>query len=359
VILSVIGDSICGGCVIDGVFVEEGRLAYPATLARRIGATELTVRHISGGFTHELVALAGTLPASTNLLIVNAGTNDIFALENGTGTLDLSARAFDALLAVCRAHVPAARIAIVGVRHITETDRHSAAHAAGLRAAAIALNDHFRMQPRTTFVEIAQRSGSADPLLFPDRIHPSPAGTDWLAEAVIEALVAPIRLVAIGDTFAADPQHAYPVIVAQAIGASALDVQPAEGNAAMLQRVAELAGDTRMLLIAASASDVTAIAAGTLHLAAVLRDFDALLDACRARMPAAHIVVVGLRAAGADRAIAATLNDHYRNRTGITFVDLAHRPASDEAALFPDAIHPSIAGARWIADAVIAALGGR
>ncbi len=338
-ILSVIGDSICGGSLIDGVYREEPAYGYPAALARRIGATEVTVRHIAGGFTYELVALAGALPAATNLLIVNAGTNDIFAIENGTATLDLQTRAFDGLLAACRAHMPAARIAIVGLRTITETQRHSAAHAAGLRAAASALNDHYRSRPRTTFVDIAQRAGSGDPALFPDSIHPSPAGIAWLTDAIVETLVAPIRLSALGAV-AAEP-HAYPVLVAQAGGASALDVRPAGSTDGMLQQVAHLAADTRMLLIAAATSDVAAIAEGTTDIATVKHDFDALLDACRERMPGAHIVIVGLRSGAERQAVAAALNAHYGSRSGVTFVDLADCPEHDAA----------------VAAAVIAALG--
>ena len=93
-------------------------------------------------------------------------------------------------------------------------------------------------------------------------------------------------------------------------------------------------------------------------------------------MPKARVIVVGIRNVAAmnpahipgphairtllnaDKIHAASLafNEHILALPETTPVDLANRAGTTSVELFPDAIHPSPLGVRWIADAVLKAL---
>jgi hypothetical protein len=118
------------------------------------------------------------------------------------------------------------------------------------------------------------------------------------------------------------------------------------------------------------------VAAGVLTIDRVLVAFDAMLAQTRAWMPKARVVVVGIRDVSAmdpaavpgahsirplrhpDEIHAAALafNEHILALEGTTPVDLAGRAGADSLTLFPDAIHPSPLGVRWLADAVLEAV---
>jgi hypothetical protein len=66
--------------------------------------------------------------------------------------------------------------------------------------------------------------------------------------------------------------------------------------------------------------------------------------------------ILKLRTPEKVHAAALAFNEHVLALPGTIPVDLAGRAGSDSVALFPDAIHPSPLGVRWIADAVLETL---
>jgi lysophospholipase L1-like esterase len=197
VVVAALGDSLSGGYFIDGRYVDDPGASYPALVAQQVGATRLGIVGIAGAVIDTIVESIGALPAGADLLLVNAGTNDMVVVGDGLRTLEQICKNFDAMIALSRAWMPSARIVVVGIRDVAQMDpdRMAGPHAirplrnaVGMRAATRAFNEHILALPETTRVDLAGREGSESVTLFPDAIHPSPLGVKWIAQAVLEAL---------------------------------------------------------------------------------------------------------------------------------------------------------------------------
>jgi len=197
VVVAALGDSLSGGYFIDGRYVDDPSASYPALVAQQIGATQLGIVGIAGAVIQTIVESIGRLPPDADLLLVNAGTNDMVVVADGLDTLAQICKNFDAMIELSRTWMPKARIIIVGLRDVARMDPDSIAkpHAirrlrntAGMRAATRAFNEHILVSPATTPVDLANREGSDSVVHFPDAIHPSPLGLRWIADAVLAAL---------------------------------------------------------------------------------------------------------------------------------------------------------------------------
>lgn len=196
-IVAALGDSLSGGYAYDGNYVDDANAAYPALVARQIGATQLGIVAIAGATIGTIAGNLYQLPVDTDLLIVNAGTNDMVVVAAEAQTLDDARAAFDAMLARSRAWMPQARVIVVGIRDVAAMDPARIAgphairklrHPDKVHAASLAFNRHILGLPDTTPVDLANRSGTDSIELFPDAIHPSALGVKWIAEAVLEAI---------------------------------------------------------------------------------------------------------------------------------------------------------------------------
>ena len=196
-IVAALGDSLSGGYFIDGRYVDDPSAAYPAFVAQHIQAARLGIVGIAGAVIDTIVESIGQLPPDADLLLVNAGTNDMVVVGEGLRTLEQICKNFDAMIALSRAWMPAARIVVVGLRDVArmDPDRIACPHAirplrnaVGMREATRAFNEHILALPATTPVDLASREGSESVTLFPDAIHPSPLGVKWIAQAVLEGL---------------------------------------------------------------------------------------------------------------------------------------------------------------------------
>jgi lysophospholipase L1-like esterase len=197
VIVAALGDSLSGGYAIDGHYVDDANASYPALVAQQIGATQIGIVAIAGATIRTITGNLYQLPVDADLLIVNAGTNDMVVVAAGVQTLDEARAAFDAMLARSREWMPRARVIVVGIRDVAAMDPACIAgpHAirklrnpGNVRAASLAFNRHILGLPDTTPVDLASRAGADSIELFPDAIHPSPLGVTWIAAAVLEAI---------------------------------------------------------------------------------------------------------------------------------------------------------------------------
>jgi lysophospholipase L1-like esterase len=166
--------------------------------------------------------------------------------------------------------------------------------------------------------------------------------------------------------FVVDDRAAYPAIVGRALGATelALAAHPGEAIAAVASRIVTLPAGADLLMINVGTNDLWT-AGHDCDGEDVIERWEGLYTAARARMPRALVVVIGLRdytvqqhrlSNDAIRAATELFNAHLLSRPGTIPVDLGQRPDAYTADHFPDSIHPSPAGARWIADAVIEAV---
>ncbi len=175
-----------------------------------------------------------------------------------------------------------------------------------------------------------------------------------------------------------DPNGSYPALVAQQIGATQLGVVSIRGAmiVTIAERIPHLPADADLLLVSAGTNDMVDVAWGVRTLAEVRENFDGMLRLSRSWMPNARIVVTGLRDVAAmdpdlltgehsvrrlrfpDKVHAATLafNEHALGQPETTPIDLARRSGASSIELFPDAVHPSPLGVRWMADAVLEGL---
>jgi lysophospholipase L1-like esterase len=197
VIVAALGDSLSGGYAYDGHYVDDANASYPALVAQRLGATQIGIVAIAGATIGTIAGNAHRLPADTDLLIVNAGTNDMVVVAADVQTLEDACAAFDTMLAQSRARMPGARIIVVGIRDVAAMDpaRIAGPHAIRklrnpdkVHAASAAFNEHILALPEITPVDLAGRAGADSIELFPDAIHPSPLGVAWIAEAVLAAI---------------------------------------------------------------------------------------------------------------------------------------------------------------------------
>jgi lysophospholipase L1-like esterase len=197
VVVAALGDSLSGGSFIDGRYVDDPSASYPALVAERIHATRLGIVGIAGAVIQTIVESIGQLPRDADLLLVNAGTNDMVVVADGLDSLEQIRTNFDAMIALSRSWMPKARIVIVGLRDVAcmDPDQMAGPHAirrlrnaAEMHAAVRAFNEHILATPAATPVDLASREGSESVALFPDAIHPSPLGVRWIADAVLAAL---------------------------------------------------------------------------------------------------------------------------------------------------------------------------
>jgi lysophospholipase L1-like esterase len=197
VILAALGDSLSGGYAVDGQYLDDPNGSYPALVAQQIGATQIGIVAYPGATIETIADGIGRLPADTDLLLVNAGTNDMVVIAAGVRTLDQVRATFDAMLVASHTRMPKARIVVVGIRDVAAMDPAGVAgthsiqrlrHPEKVHAASLAFNAHILAVPGTTPVDLAGRAGANSVALFPDAIHPSPLGVRWMADAVLEAV---------------------------------------------------------------------------------------------------------------------------------------------------------------------------
>jgi lysophospholipase L1-like esterase len=194
VILAVLGDSLCVGFYADGAYRHDPDRAYPVTVAAALGM-HAHLFAAPGATIAQIAASEEAWPAA-ELLIVSAGTNDLWEVALGSIPLDAVLTAWDALIVSARARAPAARAVVVGLRDYTvQMSRfHKETRASldpALRGAIHAFNRHILHTADSIAVDLAARAGAYDFDLFPDSVHPSLAGVSWIAEAVLEALRRP------------------------------------------------------------------------------------------------------------------------------------------------------------------------
>ena len=196
-IVAALGDSLSGGYFAGGTYIHDPDASYPLLVAQHLGATQLGIVAIAGALIETIAESIPQLPPASDLLILNAGTNDMVHVASGLKDLAEVRDLFDGILRLSRGWMPQARIVIVGLRDVSAMDPEHIPGPHAIRrlvqpenfhASASAFNEHILTLPGTTPVELAHRTGSDAIELFPDAIHPSPLGVRWLADAVIEAL---------------------------------------------------------------------------------------------------------------------------------------------------------------------------
>ena len=197
-IVAALGDSLTGGYLIDGKFVADPNGSYPALVAQRIGATQVGIVSLYGSRIDSIVENIGQLPIAADLLIVHAGTNDMIIIGEELRTLDEVFGDFQEMLVLARGWMPNARVIVAGLRDVAamDPDRIPGPHAIlklrqpeKVAAATRAFNRRILTLPETTPVDLAGRPGTDSVELFPDAVHPSPRGVQWIAGAVLEALL--------------------------------------------------------------------------------------------------------------------------------------------------------------------------
>lgn len=205
-IVSAIGDSlVCGYMQIFPAghpaagkmdWVEDHEHAYPTLLAALLNEPNIGVAigAASGKKIEVILPIAARLPANADIVIVNAGTNDVWEAKGDHEGDALAAAiiAFRSLVDAVRGRCKTARLVLVGLRNYPRTP--FLAHRGKTyptEGAVIAFNHAMRSLcgPGVAFVNLADRAGAEDHRLFPDGIHASPDGVAWTARAVLEALV--------------------------------------------------------------------------------------------------------------------------------------------------------------------------
>ena len=196
-VVAALGDSLCGGYLIDGRYVDDANGSYPALVAQALGATQLGVVAIASAIIDTVADGIALLPPEADLLMMNAGTNDMVVVASEVRTLEAVVASFEGMLRRCRSWMPKARVVVVGLRNVAAMDPNHIAGPHSIRrlrepakvgAAARAFNEHILTLPNITPVDLARRPGTDSVELFPDAIHPSPLGARWIADAVLEAL---------------------------------------------------------------------------------------------------------------------------------------------------------------------------
>jgi hypothetical protein len=145
-------------------------------------------QHVNQG----LDQIFGLLSPETSILILTTGTNDVFGAAKAVMNIEDSLAAFDNILARCRAHMPQARIVIVGLRDLTGPKHKIWKDPVLFQTLVARVNEHILAQPGTTPVDLTHRPGHDSSEAFPDAVHPSLDGVRWYADAVLEALKASV-----------------------------------------------------------------------------------------------------------------------------------------------------------------------
>jgi lysophospholipase L1-like esterase len=188
--LTAIGDSIAAGWLDSGASNVTGGAAIAAhyhvdpansfvgVAGKLAGANSVTDLGIGGATTAQMtVREVPNLPVATSVVIVEAGTNDVFSPVPRTAD-------FDALMAAVRAKVPRAKVVLITVRHFARypfTDANVTAWNAHIRALAPAF--------AATVVDLENDPQWYRAAEWPDSLHPNIAGAGHLGTAVAAAVL--------------------------------------------------------------------------------------------------------------------------------------------------------------------------
>jgi lysophospholipase L1-like esterase len=185
VIITALGDSLSVGYNNDraGAFVTDPNGSYPAVLAKMLGANKLVLSAATGD-TIGSVDLS-VIPLATDLLILNIGTNDLWYVAQGDTTLEVILEAWDAIYSGAILRAPNALTVVIGLRDNSWMRPNLYP---SLRDLVPAFNRHIFAQKDIVPVSLDSRPGAYEFKYFPDSIHPSTEGVQWIAQAVIEAL---------------------------------------------------------------------------------------------------------------------------------------------------------------------------
>jgi lysophospholipase L1-like esterase len=190
-ILACLGDSLSCGYMLGLSFVEDPKGTFPVIVAQTFGATQISVVAIAGAEIDAIGTHITELPAAADVLIINVGTNDLWPVAEAQRPENLAGVIvrWNAFYAAARAHMPHARVVIVGLRDYTVQESRGASDVP-LREATARFNAHVLSRPDTLPVDLWAREGGYTVRTFPDGVHPSPYGAHWIADAVIAALAA-------------------------------------------------------------------------------------------------------------------------------------------------------------------------
>lgn len=186
-----LGDSTATGVGVDDVSES---MAYEVTEAVVEGPVELTILAVSGAQVHEVVD--NQIPAldqtNADVVFVSVGANDVTGLTRAP----TFRRRYRRLVESIRAAVPDASIVLVGIPDLGTAPRLPVPlrQIAGFRAAQLdGVIEDIAERRGIEHVDLAERTGSifaSDPDRYfsPDDFHPSPAGHQVWADAVIDAV---------------------------------------------------------------------------------------------------------------------------------------------------------------------------
>jgi lysophospholipase L1-like esterase len=188
--LAAIGDSISAGCIdpaatnvtdtaaIRALYHLDAGNSFVGVAGRLAGASRVTNLGIVGSTAAQMIAQeVPNLPAATSVVIIEAGTNDVFSPAPKTAD-------YDALMAAVRAKAPRAKVVLITVRHLARypyTDSNVKAWDA-----------HIRTLARSAGAAVVDLE--TDPQWYrasewPDSIHPDLAGADHLGTTVAAAVL--------------------------------------------------------------------------------------------------------------------------------------------------------------------------
>jgi lysophospholipase L1-like esterase len=188
--LAAIGDSISAGwldpgaehvtgnAAISALFHPDAANSFVGVAGKLAGANTVTDLGIGGTTAAQMiVGEVPNLPAATSVVIVEAGTNDVFSPAPRTAD-------FDALVAAVRAKVPRAKVVLITLRHFARypsTDAKVTAWNAHIRTLAPSFG--------ATVVDLESDPQWYRASEWPDSLHPNLAGAGHLGATVAAAVL--------------------------------------------------------------------------------------------------------------------------------------------------------------------------
>jgi lysophospholipase L1-like esterase len=188
--LAVVGDSISAGwldpaaanvtgsAAISALYHPDATNSFVGVAGKLAGANVVTDLGIGGTTAAQMIVReVPSLPAATSVVIIEAGTNDVFSPAPRTTD-------YDALVAAVRAKVPRAKVVLITLRHFARypsTDAYVAEWNAHIRTLAPSIG--------ATVVDLENDPQWYRASEWPDSLHPNLAGAGHLGTAVAAAVL--------------------------------------------------------------------------------------------------------------------------------------------------------------------------